>query len=202
MCICHFNSNCDQEQPFQLIATLGQEVTFNASIAFVDGGSQNQQIEMINLIKGPDVLYNCNILMDECSRNNSRIQADVSSVNEHNMSVLITLGALNSLDMGQYEVEIIAVSFLNSIERKSIFFSLTVECKCPSLTLSSHPLPSYLSLIKLVILAIVVFLHYSTIRRNSLAVEFFQCDPILGSFCCLNTAKCTWKLAENKNGDP
>lgn len=122
--MCWPNSNC--EQPFQLNGLVGQEVTFNSSITFVDGGSQNQEIRTINLFKGSadTLLYNCNTPMDGCS-NASRIQVVMFSV-ENYMSVLITLWALNMSDMDQYKVEIIAYNLSNTIERKNIFFDLAI----------------------------------------------------------------------------
>lgn len=123
--MCLPDSNCN---PVELSSTEGEDATLDASITFVNGGTQNQNIKAMILYKDTvpiQYLYSCPQPSNGCT-DTDKIQVTVSS-GHNSMQMLVILKQVTLEDASQYKVEIIAASAYGfSITRKSIFFSLNV----------------------------------------------------------------------------
>lgn len=82
----------------------GQNVTFNSSVEFLNGGHQNQEITSLTLFSpSRDVLYSCSTPQTNICSNNGRVNVE----QEYNGNVLIFRLSLTSVtvsDNGKYEV--------------------------------------------------------------------------------------------------
>lgn len=127
MCLSQLDWECDQQQPFQLYATLGGNATFNSSVTFVEGGSMNQNITVIKLCRDSCstslYMYICPSPLGGCT-NTDKVQSQVSCL-DRNVSILITLRAINVSDIGMYQVELIVNSRSHEIKRLSIYFNVS-----------------------------------------------------------------------------